>query len=94
MAEAADRDGKLGYVRCPACIAKDPPAEASPSISDEDIEDAVRAASSALPGGSLLIMVLIVNEVDGMAVVHCGSNCGSEKTRRTILETALGRRSS
>ncbi|MES2209927.1 MAG: hypothetical protein V4515_07040 [Chloroflexota bacterium] len=94
MAEAARLDGKLGWVRCPACIAKDPPADASPEVSDEDLADAVRAASGALPGGSLIIMVLVVNEVDGKAVVNCGSNCASEKTRRTVLETALGIHSS
>jgi len=94
MAEAAQRDGKLGWVRCPSCVAREAWTDTSPEITVQHVEDAVRGASRALPGGPLIIMVLIVNEVDGVSVVHCGSSTGNELVRRGILETELARYSS
>jgi hypothetical protein len=94
IAESAERDGKVGYVMCTKCIAaiaESTPADVSPEISNEDIADAVRAASSALPGGSLLIMVLVVADNGEGVQVHSGSNVKDEATRKKILETELGR---
>lgn len=90
LSALAAAEGREGFVRCSACLSIVSQVDASPEVSTEDLEDALRAASSALPGGSLLIMVIVVNEVGGEALVHQASNVRDEATRQRVLKTALG----